>query len=294
MISKMTKRGITLSVMTLAIFLAVSAVSADSTGSMTFVSGQVDLLKAGTDSAFPADAGAIVGLQDIIRTKSNSRVEITLSDNTRIRLAENSRIQIAGVEVDESGSVMTRTFRLMRGRLRVVSPSGHDIRILTPNAEGTASGTEFYFIYEKGSSWFYGTGGSVSAWSSSQPEQFASVGPRNCIKIALHMAPDNECAFNDIDTEKFSWDTAAREDVPVVAQLPAEGAVYTYTPLGGRAIDTPSQPVLIASDDLTCSQCPPLAIPLIETPVPASASVKLGNFERIDNSGPVETSQGEF
>ena len=67
--------------------------------------------------------------------------------------------------------------------------------------------------------------------------------------------PDS-CAFKDIDIQKHTWDTAINQEAaPVVALLPTEGEPYTYVPLGGRAIDTPSLPVPIAAEDLNCTQC---------------------------------------
>ncbi|MEW6601700.1 MAG: FecR family protein, partial [Nitrospirota bacterium] len=228
--------------------------------------------------ALPAETGARVSLMDMIRTKSNSRVEITLNDGTVIRLAQGSRFQITGYPGDENeGSI-----NLFRGKMRMINTSGSPLfQVLTPNAKAdNMEGTDFYFIHEKGSTWFYGTGGTLQAASILDPAKTVSITRRSCVRVAVGIPIKDSCVFNDIDEKKYDWDTAATENVPVVAQLPTEGEVYTYTPLGGRAIDTPSMPVTVASDDLTCTQCPMEGIPLVAAP---AAIVKMGNFERIDS-----------
>ena len=258
--------------------IAVTPAFAEVTGTFTFVDGRVDLLKPGQDIALPVEAGAPVSLRDIIRTKSNSRAEITLLDGTVIRLAQGTRVEIANYLLDEDGAAKEGTLNLLRGKMRAISPRAiPDLQVLTPNATAqNIKGTDFYFIYEKGSTWFYGSGGTLQAASKEAPDQVVTIKRRNCVKVARGTSLKDSCIFNDVDEQKYAWDTAAAETVPVAAQLPSEGEVYTYTPLGGRALDTPSQPVSVASPDLTCPQCLFMDIPI------EAATIKMGNFERRD------------
>jgi hypothetical protein len=272
----------------LLIILGAAGASADSIGEVTFLEGRVDILKPGQDIAIPIEAGAPVDLRDIIRTKDNARVEITLSDGTIIRLAEESRIELSAYTQKENENITDKVLTLTRGRARTLLSQGlSGLKVITPNAAADASGTDFYFIYEKGNSWFYGSAGSLLASSKNDPDSVLRVTPRSCVRFAPRRPFQNDCVFNDIDEQKYGWDTAATENVPVIAQLPTEGDVYTYTPLGGRAVETPSFPVLLSNDDLTCSQCPTVAIPLVQPASggPGEVITKIGNFTRIDRTG---------
>lgn len=271
----------------LLLLTAAPAIAAN-VGNITFIDGRVDILKQGQNVALPVEAGAPVSLTDMIRTKSNSRTEITLTDGTVIRLAQGSRVEITSYILDENGAVKEGTLNLLRGKMRISNPkSVPAFQVLTPNAKAdNIDGTDFYFIHEKGSTWFYGSGGTLQAAGMQDPARTVSVKQRNCVRVAAGMPLEDSCIFNDIDEKKHEWDTAANENVPVVAQLPSEGEVYTYTPLGGRAIDTPSMPVVVASDDLTCTQCPHEGIPLVATTSEPS-TIKMGYFERIDRSGSI-------
>lgn len=261
----------------------VSAVPAlaDTIGTISFIDGRVDILKAGMDTAVPLESGAPVSAGDVIRTKSNARAEITLADGTVIRLAQGSKIGLNSANM----------LNLVRGRMRTVIPSGNaGLEILTPNATAKTNGTDMYFIYESNSSWFYGVRGPLQAYSNTAPADMILVEEHSCVRIAPGVPMAGSCAYKDIDVEKYAWDTSTVENTPVVAQLPAEGTVYTYTPLSGRAVTTPSLPVPIAFEDLACPQCPPDGIPLI--PQQEGQTIKMGDWERTDPCGactPIET-----
>ena len=268
------------------LLFAVTPAFADMVGKFTFIDGRVDILRPGQEVALPVEAGAPVSLQDMVRTKGNSRAEITLTDGTVIRLAQGSRVEITRYMLDENGAVKEGTLNLLRGKMRVSNTKAVPaFQVMTPNAKAdNVNGTDFYFIHEKGSSWFYGSGGTLQAAGKEDPDRVVSVKQLNCVRVMAGMPLRDSCVFNDIDVRKHEWDTAATENVPVVAQLPSEGGVYTYTPLGGRAIDTPSMPVEVGSDDLTCTQCPFDVIPLVrEAGSPEPPTIKMGNFERIDD-----------
>jgi hypothetical protein len=273
----------------LVMLIAVTPVLADGAGTFTFVDGRVDILKPGQERAFPVELGAPVSSQDIIRTKRNSRAEITMNDGTVFRLAQSSRVEISSYMLDESGALKEGTINLTRGKMRAITLSDNPaLKVKTPNAlADNINGTDFFFIYEKGSSWFYGSGGSLQASRKENPAQAVSVDRRKCIRVVDGVLLGDSCTYNDIDVKKYGWDTAAAETVPVVAQLPAEGEVFTYTPLGGPVIDTPSQAVSIGSADLTCPQCPvaerELQVLSPDIPPVQPDVIKMGHFERIDN-----------
>jgi hypothetical protein len=270
----------------LVMLITVTPALADAAGTFTFIDGRVDILKPGQERAFPVELGAAVSSQDIIRTKRNSRAEITMDDGTVLRLSQGSRLEISSYMLDESGTLKEGTINLTRGKMRATTLSDNSVlKVKTPNAlADNINGTDFFFIYEKGSSWFYGSGGSLQASRKDNSAQAVSVDRRKCVRVADGVLLGDSCTYNEIDVKNYGWHTAAAETVPVVAQLPAEGGVFTYTPLGGPVIDTPSQPVSIGSADLTCPQCPVVSIPLqAAAPEIQPEVIKMGNFERIDN-----------
>ncbi len=260
--------------------LAVTSASADVLGSMSFIDGRVDILTSGLDRALPVESGAPVSAGDVIRTKSGARAEIALADGTVLRLAESTRI-----EITNAGSL-----DLLRGRLRTLNPATPGFVIQTPNGQATLNGNDFYSIHEKGSTWFYGNGGSLQASSKADPNKSFAIDALNCVRIASGVPMLGSCVYQEIDVEKYAWDTSKNENNPVVAKLPTEGGVYTYTPLGGRAVDTPSMPVTVQNQDLVCTQCAPDfrveqgPVPdSIPDPIPVQKFV--GNFKEITPPG---------
>ncbi len=251
--------------------MAAAPAFAQNIGTISFTDGRVDILKSGQSSAIPVETGAPVSAGDIIRTKSNSGAEITFSDGTVIRLAQSSRIIVTDLN----------NLELLRGRMRTIIPEGHaGLGVLTPNGIAKTSGTDLFFIYENGSTWFYGSAGSLTAARKAAPANTLLVEDRTCVRIADGIPMAGSCAFKDIDVEKYAWDTSTDGNKPVVASLPAEGTVFTYTPLSGRAVSTPSLPIPIAFEDLACPQCPPEGLPLqIES---EERFIKMGDFERTD------------
>jgi hypothetical protein len=282
---------------TVMFLLAATPVFADAVGKISFLNGRVDILPQGQGVAIPLESGAPVSLKDIIRTKSNSRAEITFNDGTVVRLAQSTRVEVKNYLFDESGARKKGVLNLFRGKIRSIVPEGSKgIDVLTPNAKASATGSDFFFIYEKGSSWFYGEAGELWALRKKETnkilyDRIALLKKSKCVKVSFGMSlsegislPES-CAFKDIDVEKHKWDTAINQEAaPVVALLPTEGEVYTYVPLGGRAIDTPSLPVPIAAEDLNCTQCV-FSIP----PEPAAITVeKMGDWERLDPCNPCD------
>lgn len=280
------------------ILLSVTPVLAEVIGQISFVDGRVDILKHGQDIAVPVEAGASLSSGDIIRTKSNSRAEITFLDNSAVRLAEGTRVGINNYLLNDKGERKDAELTLFRGKMRALiskspdtAPGISDFKVNTAEARADAMGTDFYFIHESGSSWFYGAKGSVWALSrkADDPSFFAEaflIDRRKCARIASGVPMQGSCYFNDIDVEKHQWDTATvTENLPVVAELKSKeeaGEVFTYTPLDGRAVGTPSLTVTVEVGDLACPQCPQVGVP----PVEAQDTIKMGDFERIDTPTP--------
>lgn len=253
---------------------------ADNIGSISFTDGRVDILKAGQGRALSVESGASIAAGDIIRTKSNARAEITLSDGTVLRLARSSRLGVNNLS----------SLNLMRGRMRTIIPEGNaGLEVTTPNGKAQANGTDFYFLHQKGSSWFYGSSGTMQVSGKNDPDSVVSIADLNCVRLASGNIMQDSCVFKDVDVRKFAWDTSTTEKTPVIAKLPTEEGVYTYTPLGGVVIDTPSMPVTIQNQDLVCTQCPPEGVPVEKVEIVEIVEkkiTKIGYFTREDDGCP--------
>ncbi len=265
--------------------LAVSPAFADVIGSISFTDGRVDILTAGQSRALPVESGAPISAGDIIRTKSGARAEISLTNGTALRLAEKTRV----------GTTNANSLNLMRGRLRTTNPvAGFEVN--TANGKAAMTGTDFYTLHEKGSTWFYGTAGTLQASSKANPNNPLFIDARSCVRIAAGIPMLGSCVYQDVDVDKYAWDTSTTEKTPVVAKLPTEGGVFTYTPLGGRAVDTPSMPVTIQNQDLVCTQCVPeirIVQGTLPDPIPTPTPKLRGEWERLDPCGACPTVPGD-
>ncbi len=287
--------------LTVLVLFAATPVFADVVGKISYLNGRVDIMPQGQGVAVPLESGAPVSSKDIIRTKSGSKAEITFNDGTVVRLAPGTRVGITSYLFEENGLRKSGALDLYRGKIRSMNPRGaKGLDVMTPNAKASAQGTDFFFIYEKGSSWFYGTDGDLWALQRKEADKtlfdnILFLKTNSCVQVAAGIPLPNSCVFKNIDVQKHMWDTAINQEAaPVVAKLTDdEAGVYTYTPLGGRAIDTPSLPVPIAVPDLKCTQCaisiPPqradIAEPQLEIP---PVEIKMGDFERLDPCNPCD------
>lgn len=119
-------------------------------GHFTMVVGQIDLLKSGTEQAEPVQKNQAVELGDIVRSKSHSKAQITLTDQTVLSIAENSRLQINGFRFPEEERQKKSLIRMFRGKLRsaVHAQAGGQthFEVTTPTAVAAIRGTDFFTI----------------------------------------------------------------------------------------------------------------------------------------------------
>ena len=91
-------------------------------GEFSKVEGRVDITSPG-GSARPVETGDVVSVGDIIRTKSGSKAEITFIDESIIRIAQRSRVEIDEYMVEEDNR--SGMFNLFRGKIQnIVKKSG--------------------------------------------------------------------------------------------------------------------------------------------------------------------------
>jgi hypothetical protein len=139
------------------LFLSSQSYAAEAVGKFTRVEGKVDILRQGALPAMPAHVDDSLFQKDIIRTKSSSGAEIRFKDNTVLRIAQRSRIDISEYFSGESNKGI---IKLSRGQVQAVvdksvtkrislAPGANRFEIQTPNAVAGVRGTTFHVLYDK-------------------------------------------------------------------------------------------------------------------------------------------------
>jgi len=100
--------------------LFASAAHAAVVGRFTQVVGQVDLLKQGKIPALAANFQDGVEPGDVIRTKTKSKAQLTMVDDSTITLAPESRLAIADYQYDPVRQERRAVLRFFRGMMQTV------------------------------------------------------------------------------------------------------------------------------------------------------------------------------
>jgi hypothetical protein len=121
---------------------------ADVVGHLTEVTGQVDIMKDGKFPATPAKLQDGVEPGDVVRTKSASKAQITLIDNSTITIAPESKVAIEDYMFEPAQKKRNAVFQLFRGLAYVVvnkvfKVQNPDFIVKTHTAIMGVRGTEF-------------------------------------------------------------------------------------------------------------------------------------------------------
>jgi FecR protein len=139
------------------VFFAAQSYAAEAVGKFTHVEGKVDILRQGNLPAIPAHVDDALFQKDIVRTKSSARAEIRFRDNTVLRIAQRSRIDISEYFTGDSNKGI---IKLSRGQVQAVvdknvtkrislAPGANRFEIQTPNAVAGVRGTIFDVLYDR-------------------------------------------------------------------------------------------------------------------------------------------------
>ncbi|MEM3427323.1 MAG: FecR family protein [Candidatus Bathyarchaeia archaeon] len=132
------------------LFILPSTLLAKEVGKITAIQGLVEILRDGKPPAIEAKIDMQINEKDAIRTKSDSRAEITLLDGTVIKIAPRSRVDISEYLFDEK--VVKATLGLPRGKVGAyvakettekisLDPKANRFEIKTPVAVAGVRGT---------------------------------------------------------------------------------------------------------------------------------------------------------
>ena len=170
------------------------AESAEEAGKITAVEGVAEILRGGVPPAVPANPGDPVFVKDIVRTKSDSKIEITFSDGNILRLAQKSRMDISEYVAGTKG-----TIKLPRGKVQAIVPrditkriSAQDpnrFEIHTPNAVAGVRGTDYFVYHDRNVTGVVVKEGSVHVINPAFPKVVVTVNAGNMTTVAPQTPP---------------------------------------------------------------------------------------------------------
>ncbi|KPK42595.1 MAG: hypothetical protein AMJ78_01925 [Omnitrophica WOR_2 bacterium SM23_29] len=203
--------------------LLSSVAFAEDIGKFTSVDGKVDVVKMGRGEAINAARGEVVSVGDIVRTKSTSKAEITFTDNTILRFAENTRLEIKEYRIGEDGKRINAVINLQRGKIRAIVSKTNgkaDFTINTPNASGNVMGTDIFVFYQKSSTGVLVVDGKFSAVNSVFPDEVVNIFSGNTSVIPADESPQEPRVYLAMELESHEEDTspAAEQEVTAVEQ----------------------------------------------------------------------------
>ncbi len=203
------------------VLLCASYAFASEVGRVTYVDGRVDALKTGSELAVPIRQGETISAGDSIRTKSGSKAEITFKDNSVLRLAQNSKVDVNQYDLNKDNSRKTATIKLDRGKARAIiakTANAAEFNILTPNSEGKVKGSDIFISYEAGSSGILVAEGKMELKNASNPNIVLLIPEGNSALVNLEESPKGPRPYLDIEKKMYEQDTS----VPMVSRRKAE------------------------------------------------------------------------
>ncbi|CAB5083669.1 hypothetical protein D3OALGB2SA_792 [Olavius algarvensis associated proteobacterium Delta 3] len=262
------------------IVAVIPATVADPVGTATFITGRVDITRPGA-AAEPLDTGDEVYVGDIVRTKTGAKAEIRFVDESIVRLAQQSRVEITEymVKKDEQRSRLS----LFRGKLQslVKKVAGrawgrnqpHRFLIQTPTAVCGVRGTDFFTWFANGVTGVVVTEGAseVAAGGDDSRSRIVNAGQTGIVTDALTMPTvqatdpsvleplrqetlpsEEEVAATEAEVEVVQ--AAVRENIAETLQgnqtrdMQTEGTVRVANPPLTVVADTEGVPTAISED----------------------------------------------
>ncbi len=198
-------------------------------GRVAYTEGRVDLIRVGTEQAVPAIEGDLVFVGDSVRTKSNSKAEVSFNDKSLIRLAQNTRVDLKDYQLTEDNKRKTATVLIERGKARTIIAKMADLaefNIHTPNAQGKVKGSDVTAFYQAGSSGMLVTEGNLSICNTAHPETKIIIPAGSSVSIPQEESPKGPRPILEIEKKIHEGDTFV-PDKPVrrEGQAQIKGAI---------------------------------------------------------------------
>ncbi|WP_353683482.1 FecR family protein [Thermodesulfovibrio sp. 3907-1M] len=230
-------------------FLFISIAHAEEVGKITALQGKVDILRAGKSPAVPAKINEPVYLNDIIRTKTDSRAEITFRDGTVVKIAPRSRVDISEYFVD--GETLKVTLNVPRGKVGAAvaeksiekikaSPKANRFEIKTPIAVAGVRGTNYIVAHYPTYSTVTVITGRVYTYNIQRPEIVVEVkaGESTIVREGAPPSPPRATTPKEIEREQRDITVAKEEMSPA-------GKEETRTASDEKASSAETMPVAV-------------------------------------------------
>ncbi|MCX5679888.1 MAG: FecR family protein [Candidatus Omnitrophica bacterium] len=185
-------------------------------GKVTYIEGRVDVAGQGSSIATPLREGDPISAGDAIRTKSNSKAEVTFNDKSMLRLAQNTRIEVKDYVLDTNNKRKTAEIMVDRGRARTIiekMPGLTEFNISTPNAKGTVHGSDIYTSFQAGSSSMLVAEGQLSIINPTHPGKELIVPAGNSVIVPLDETPKGMRPYMDFEKKLQEQETAVPANI---------------------------------------------------------------------------------
>jgi hypothetical protein len=189
-------------------------------GQFTYTDGNVDIKHLGSSGSSPALTGQPVYQGDIIRTKSYSKAEIKFNDDSIVRIAPSSRLEIEEYLIKDDGKRDRASLLLSRGKIRtIVSKTQGDVNfsIKTPNAQGSVKGSDILVFYQADNTGVLVNHGAIDMHNLKVPEGIVSMQQGDVLNVPYDKIPEGLRQYMDLELKLHTKDTDPPQEGKAVA-----------------------------------------------------------------------------
>lgn len=194
---------------------------AEAVARITKAQGNIKILKPGMQGA-PAKSEQPVYEGDILMTETNSRAEVTFADQSVIRLAPESKIEITKYLI-EGTERKSGVLNLFTGKIRAIVSKAvkvagvsfsdrQNFQVRTPTAVAGVKGTDFFVFHIDGVTGIIVTQGLVDTYNISLPGQIVSVSAGSSAFINPNEPPKAPKPAAAIEVMRHTNDTDMPDD----------------------------------------------------------------------------------
>jgi hypothetical protein len=193
-------------------------------GTITFIEGICDIVRNNQESVLVSEKEPVY-VNDRVRTKSYSKLEITFADKSVLRLAPESCAIIEEYNLGDQKRREHSRIQLTRGKIEAVvsKTSAPDTFLVeTPNAKGSVKGSDIFVSYLGGKTGVFVQEGAMSILNPSLPEVMTKVVGGNSVLVNLKEAPGEVRPIRDTELSYFKRSV---EPAFIKKWMPGKGAV---------------------------------------------------------------------
>ncbi|ATX80051.1 FecR family protein [Mariprofundus aestuarium] len=132
-----------------AVLCLPASAQAEAVGQFSATLNKVDHLRTGATEAVEAKVGSGVELKDLVTTLERSRAQVTFVDETVLRIASSSQVEVTEFMFDNS-KLQSGSIKMIRGTLRSIvhhtDAGDAQFEVRTPTAVAAVRGTDFFTI----------------------------------------------------------------------------------------------------------------------------------------------------